>query len=227
MEGQPTGGAAGVADAAAEWLDVLDAEGATVGRAQRAVVHQQGWWHRTVHVWVLRPGAREPHAVFQWRTADRRQFPNLLDVTCGGHVGAGEPVEEAMRRELAEELGLGRRARVESLGPVAVEAQDGGPPVREWAHEFVHVSRRPPAAYRVAAEEVQGLLAAPLGPLEALWRGEQAEARVAGVRFDRGRPVPMQRLVRRADFVPAPASHYAAWAHRMRQAYARWQERPR
>lgn len=210
----------------AEWLDVLDAAGHVVGRAERKAVHRQELWHRTVHVWVLRPGRSEPRVVFQWRTADRPEFGGLLDVTCGGHVSAGEPVERAMRRELAEELGLGPRTRVCTLAPVAIEAAREGHTVREWAHEFLHVSRRPLAGYRVALEEVQGLLAASLADIEALWRGDADVLRITGTRWTAGPPEPVVRDVTRADFVPAPASHYAAWAQRLRTAYTAW-ERPR
>ncbi len=206
-----------------EWLDVLDAAGHVVGRAERSAVHRRELWHRTVHVWVLRPGRPDPRVVFQWRTADRPEFGGLLDVTCGGHVSAGEPVETAMRRELAEELGLGPRTRVHTLGPVAVEAARAGHTVREWAHEFLHVSRRPLSAYRVAREEVQGLMAAPLGDIETLWRGETDVLRMIGTRWTAGRPDPVVRDVTCADFVPAPASHYAAWAERLRTAYAAWE----
>ncbi len=205
-----------------EWLDVLDAAGHVVGQAEREAVHRQELWHRTVHVWVLRPAHREPRVVFQWRTAGRREFGGLLDVTCGGHVSAGEPVQAAMRRELAEELGLGPQARVHALAPVAIEAARAGHTVREWAHEFLHVSRRPLAGYRVALEEVQGLLAAPLGALEALWRGEVDVLRMAGTHWPGGRPEPVARDVTRADFVPAPAIHYAALGQRLRTAYAAW-----
>lgn len=207
-----------------EWLDVLDAAGRVVDRAERAAVHRQELWHATVHVWVLRPGRHDPRVVFQWRTADRPEFGDLLDVTCGGHVSAGEPVERAMRRELAEELGLGPRTRVRTMAPVPVEATRAGHTVREWAYEFLHVSRRPLARYRVAPEEVQGLLAAPLSDIEALWRGGRDVLRMTGARWTAGHPEPVARDVERADFVPAPASHYAAWAQRLRSAYTAWEE---
>lgn len=40
------------------------------------------------------------------RTSDKRIFPDCLDVSMGGHVESGESYEQALERELAEELNI-------------------------------------------------------------------------------------------------------------------------
>lgn len=40
------------------------------------------------------------------RSSNRRIFPNCYDFSVGGHVNSGEEYEEAVYRELKEELGI-------------------------------------------------------------------------------------------------------------------------
>lgn len=40
------------------------------------------------------------------RSPNKKMFPNALDFSCGGQVGFGESYEDAMRREIKEELGI-------------------------------------------------------------------------------------------------------------------------
>lgn len=208
-------GAGGAASEGLEWLDVVDAAGRPIRRERRETVHREGLWHATVHVWVLRPAPAGVGVVFQWRTDTRREFPNLLDVTCGGHVAAGEAPEHAMRRELREELGLSPRARVRALGPVPIAADGPGYQVREWSYEFIHMSRKPLTQYRVAAEEVKGLLAAPLSALKALWQGDAHRITMTGAEWVARRAQAVRREVTRDDFVPAEPEHWIAWADRV------------
>ncbi|MGC8488006.1 MAG: NUDIX hydrolase, partial [Clostridia bacterium] len=201
--------AGGLSASDEEWVDVVDDEGQVVGRASREDAHRRGLRHPTVHVWVLRPLGGRVRVVFQWRTPDRLDFPNLLDVTAGGHVRAGEGTLPAMRRELHEELGLSR-VRIRAMGGVPIDAVTHGIEVREWAYEYVHVTRRPLARFQVAREEVHGLLEAPLEALRSLHRGRADAVMMSGVKVNSEGWVPCRRSVTRADFVPAPDEHWAA-----------------
>lgn len=40
------------------------------------------------------------------RQANKRLFPNALDVSCGGHVSSGETYEVAFAKEMSEELNI-------------------------------------------------------------------------------------------------------------------------
>jgi mutator protein MutT len=86
--------------------------------------------HRVVAA-ILR---RETHVLLCHRSPRRLWFPDVWDFP-GGHVEAGEPPEDALRRELVEELGV----ELEDLG--------GGPVLRRIDAEggldlTVWVSRR-------------------------------------------------------------------------------------
>lgn len=88
-----------------EHFDVLDSEGRRTGRtAPRSQVHAEGLLHRAVHVWILDPAAGE--LLLQRRADCKDSWPGRWDISCAGHLSAGDESLAAAQRELAEELGL-------------------------------------------------------------------------------------------------------------------------
>jgi isopentenyl-diphosphate delta-isomerase type 1 len=87
-----------------EILDLVDDEGAVIGRATRAACHQEpGLVHRVVHVMVFN---RDGELFLQKRSPQKEVQPGKWDNSVGGHVRAGEAWEDALRREMAEEIGI-------------------------------------------------------------------------------------------------------------------------
>ena len=90
--------------AGVELIDVLDATGAPAGRTKpKPEIHRDGDWHRAVHVWILTP---DGGILVQRRALVKENNPGLWDVSCAGHISAGESVINACVRESKEELGL-------------------------------------------------------------------------------------------------------------------------
>src|SRR5687768_132541 len=58
--------------------------------------------HRCVYLLVVHDG----HLLVHRRAGDKDIWPGRWDVAAGGVAGAGEPWDDAARRELAEELGI-------------------------------------------------------------------------------------------------------------------------
>jgi isopentenyldiphosphate isomerase len=86
-----------------ELFDVLDEFGIPTGETKpRALVHRDGDWHRSFHLWIVKDGT---HVLFQRRSHKKDLEANKLDVTVGGHFGAGETLLEVVR-EVEEEIGL-------------------------------------------------------------------------------------------------------------------------
>mmetsp|Transcript_11330 Transcript_11330/g.17367 ORF Transcript_11330/g.17367 Transcript_11330/m.17367 type:complete len:280 (+) Transcript_11330:129-968(+) len=71
---------------------------------RRLLVHQDGDWHRSVHIWVV--DKDQEHILLQRRSGGKDTFPNCLDVSCAGHVTSGDDIDETAIRELEEELGM-------------------------------------------------------------------------------------------------------------------------
>ena len=86
-----------------EYLDIYNEDGTPAGRELRAIVHEKGLWHNTVHLWILRD---DKHILFQMRAKSLKDNPGKLYTSASGHVASGDSLVEAITREAAEELGL-------------------------------------------------------------------------------------------------------------------------
>jgi isopentenyl-diphosphate delta-isomerase type 1 len=87
-----------------EYIDIINQDGSKTGEVKlKSEVHKSGNWHRTVHVWILN---RENKLLIQLRSPSKIQDPNLWDISCAGHISAGEDSKTAAMRELKEELGI-------------------------------------------------------------------------------------------------------------------------
>lgn len=86
-----------------EHFDVLDEQGNPTGEQKlRALVHRDGDWHRSFHLWIVREGHL---VVFQRRAKTKDLEGGKIDVTVGGHYRAGETLADVVR-EVEEEIGL-------------------------------------------------------------------------------------------------------------------------
>lgn len=87
-----------------EWFDIVDRDGRVVGSAPRPVCHSQpGFLHPVVHVHLLDDRDR---IFLQKRSRHKEIQPGMWDTAVGGHIRSGEKIEEALKREAEEELGL-------------------------------------------------------------------------------------------------------------------------
>lgn len=91
-----------------ELLDVLAKDGSRSGIvSERGVVHREGSFHATAHVWVAREKERGGHELLlQKRSQDKDSYPGCYDISAAGHVTAGDDTIHTALRELEEELGI-------------------------------------------------------------------------------------------------------------------------
>lgn len=87
-----------------EYIDIINEDGTETGQSQtREEVHRLGLWHRTVHIWIV---TENNEILLQRRAESKETHPGMWDISCAGHISAGESPENAALKELNEELGL-------------------------------------------------------------------------------------------------------------------------
>lgn len=145
-----------------EWVDVLDEDGRHTGkRILKSDAHRKGVFHPTVHIWFFTPPGE---VLLQLRSALKKTFPGLWDVSVAGHIETGEDITQAALREVREEIGL--EVREEDLIPVgiykSVQKHENGIVDCEFHHTYISVLKAPISNLEVQEEEVAGIRLLPL-----------------------------------------------------------------
>ena len=87
-----------------EYIDIYNEEGNPLGiKKTKKEVHEQGFWHRSVHVWITNS---KGEILIQKRSPLVNNHPNEWDISSAGHISAGENDITSALRETEEELGL-------------------------------------------------------------------------------------------------------------------------
>jgi isopentenyldiphosphate isomerase len=90
-----------------DWGDEYSPSPQTTGETKtRRLIHSEGDWHRSVQVWVVQKVSDgKVRVLLQRRSKYKDTHPNMLDVSCAGHIDSGEDGTKSALRELQEELG--------------------------------------------------------------------------------------------------------------------------
>ena len=87
-----------------EWMDVVDRCDNVIGQKRRSELYAEDSPNcRAINAFLVNERGQ------LWiprRTAHKRIFPLHLDMSCGGHVRSGESYDDALKREVREELNL-------------------------------------------------------------------------------------------------------------------------
>ncbi|MFE4712635.1 NUDIX domain-containing protein [Paenibacillus sp. NPDC056722] len=88
-----------------EILKIFDDNRNTIGVSTREEVHRLGLWHETFHCWFISREGNKDYIYLQLRSDQKKDYPNLLDITAAGHLLAHETVLDGIR-EVHEEIGI-------------------------------------------------------------------------------------------------------------------------
>jgi isopentenyldiphosphate isomerase len=87
-----------------ELLEVVTEKGEIIKTLPRSEIHgNPSLIHRVVHVLVFNDAGE---LLLQKRSMSKDVAPGKWDTSVGGHVNSGETLEEAVKREMEEELGI-------------------------------------------------------------------------------------------------------------------------
>ena len=88
-----------------ELFDVLNENGEFTNQIEtREECHNKGLWHKAVVVFII--SMDNKMILLQQRSANKKLWPNLWDITAGGHVLSGEFGYQTGIRETKEEIGV-------------------------------------------------------------------------------------------------------------------------
>lgn len=87
-----------------EWFPLVNEEGETIGKATRRECHSGSkQLHPVIHLHIFNDAGE---LYLQKRSMNKDIQPGKWDTAVDGHIDYGETVEEALRREVREELGI-------------------------------------------------------------------------------------------------------------------------
>ena len=129
-----------------EWLPVVNEKGEITGKATRRSCHSGSkLLHPVVHLHLINS---KGDLFLQKRSRKKDLLPGMWDTAVGGHVGFGEKIEEALKRETFEELGI-RQFKARFLGSYVWES----PQERELVFSFLSTSHDPIDIHNDEVEE--------------------------------------------------------------------------
>ena len=90
-----------------EYFDIVDENNLPTDKTVlRSVAHAEGIWHRVVHIYFFRNNGNNLEFLVHLRSKLKDLNPNKWDTRFGGHLSAGQSVEDAVAREVKEEAGI-------------------------------------------------------------------------------------------------------------------------
>ncbi|GAA0485349.1 NUDIX domain-containing protein [Salinibacillus aidingensis] len=191
-----------------ERLDVLDENLQVIGQENRKTVHEQEWLHAAFQCWLYTYLYDVPYLLFQVRNA-HVNYPNLLDITVGGHLKAGEGPEEGSR-EIKEEIGL--EVPFHELTPLGIVRdtlqQPNGKQDRECCYVYAYHYKGDITELRINPDEVAGIVCLPMDDFKQIIERDYENYRTEALSYQ-GNQVKSKTLnLTIKDFVPHTEAYY-------------------
>lgn len=120
-----------------EYFDIINANGQYLNKvATREECHKKGFWHKASVVFIISNDNKR--VLLQQRSANKKLWPNLWDITAGGHVSSGELGYQAVIRETKEEIGIDiNKESLEFIGVTTSENIKGDRIDRHFNEYFI------------------------------------------------------------------------------------------
>jgi isopentenyldiphosphate isomerase len=205
-----------------EKLKIFDEHRNQIGIATREEVHRIGHWHEAFHCWFISREEGVDYIYLQIRSEEKKDYPNLLDITAAGHLLAHETVNDGIR-EVKEEVGID--VSINELVPLGVieycvireDFID-----KELANVFLYDSKETLDEFKLQKEEVSGMVKSEFNHFYELWLGERDVIRIEGFEINKaGNKVLINKTVGKDRFVPHEKSYYESVVSKVRSKIKR------
>ena len=136
-----------------ELLKVLDENGTPIGKfLNRSYVHDNNLFHNEVALWII--DKENKQVLLQRRSKNKKSNPNKLAL-CAGHVVENETIDEALKKEAFEEIGIDiSNYQVHKLDIIKrVEPKN-----HNFSHHFYILERIPVTSMTIQKEELSEVL---------------------------------------------------------------------
>lgn len=181
-----------------EHLKVFDENYTYLRDESRDNVHRDGLWHETFHCWLL----DENFVYIQKRSAVKKDFPGMYDITAAGHILSTETVGDGIR-EVEEELGVDvDLSKLHSKGVVQDCIELSNFMDREFANVFLYESTVTARDLSLQLEEVESIYVVGRRALIQLFLSEVTAVNCSNIHD--GTSV----LISLDDFVPHETSYF-------------------
>ncbi|MFB6468095.1 NUDIX hydrolase [Cytobacillus sp. Hz8] len=186
-----------------EQIKIFDEHGHEIGIEGREDVHQKGDWHETFHCWIVGKAGGVDYIYFQIRSEQKKDYPNLLDITAAGHILAHESVIDGIR-EIKEELGLDVSfSELESLGMIKDCILTNQLIDKEFCHVYLYHLKERIGKLTLQKDEVSGIVKGKFKDFFYLCFGDKEEMMVEGFQINENeKEEAIKKLVGIKDFVP-------------------------
>lgn len=189
---------------AGEIVDICSESMEITGTASRKDAHRKGLLHRTFQCWF----SDSQNLYFQIR-GHNVEFPDFLDATVGGHISAGESVEDASR-EIMEEIGIEVRFKdLFYLGRHYFAYSDSVHRVREMDEVYIAGIEGGLESFRPSRNELAGIAAIPLSAGDTVFNGSGTGISVETISVDVHSRKSGQIMISAGSFIPGTEKYFS------------------
>lgn len=187
-----------------ELIDYFDENLNRIGTVRKYIAHAEGLWHKIFFCWIInRSEEGKYEALFQLRNHNKRIGGGLLDASSAGHFSAGENLEQALCREVYEELGLRLAfSQIVNFGIGKRMSNNDKIKNNEIVHKCYALTSIDLSKLKLQRDELDGIFAIEINEALRLFSEMTPQITTSGFIFDRNnRYIEQNRKVSVADFM--------------------------